>query len=182
MNKHEKSSQLQTSPIKPHKKTPELSQLESRSNSPKLFIYPEPLSASSPPAFPPTPRNYSKLMQNFRLKIQKSKIEARKFKRNLEDFNLVHTSNFIQKIRNELEAKIRSEKGKQFRSCSNTRNEGNMKKDKLKAILGPAVLKTNVVPIEFRKWNKRKDSNPECMIDFQKIDVNYVQGVMAGLY
>jgi hypothetical protein len=121
-------------------------------------------------------------MQNFRLKIKKSKIEARKFQRNLEDLNLVHTSNFIQKIRNELEAKVRNEKGKHFRSCSNTRNEVKLKKINLKGNLGPKVLRTNVVPIEFRKWNKRKDSNPECMVDFQKIDVNYVQGVIAGLY
>jgi hypothetical protein len=154
-------------------------QTPSRNNSPKMFLYPEAFEIKiSPKAFPKSPNNLSKLLGNLHSKFKNKKLELPSPQKHCSTAKKNQTPTFIEKIRLELEAKCPKSKIKHGRSLSQSKQNKKYQKPEKNS---PGTL-TLLNHLNIRNLHLRKDSFPECSIDFQKLDLPYAQNYLKSLY
>lgn len=156
----------------------ESSQTPSVSNSPKIFIYPDLFeSKNCLKAFPKSPNNISKLLNNLHNKFKKKKIDLPLPPKAQITPKKIQTPTFIEKIRLELEAKFPKSKIHHGRSLSQTKpNKKYQKPEK-----PTKVYESGTNYLYINNFKKRKESFPECSIDFQKLDLPYAHIYLKGL-
>lgn len=158
-------------------------QTPSGSNSPKMFKYPEIFETRNClKAFPKSPNNMAKLLTNLHSKFKKKKIDLPLPPKAQNTPKKIQTPTFIEKIRLELEAKFPKSKIHHGRSLSQTKHHKKFTKSEKNTEKTLKDYNSGTNYLYINNFNKRKDSLPECSIDFQRLDLPYAHNYIKGLY
>jgi hypothetical protein len=152
-----------------------------RIHSPKVFVNSELLQPKQiPHKYSHSPNNLSKLLNNLHSKIKKNKEQQngsnsavlKKFK------NKLATNSFIEKVRTELEGVLaRMNKKAHNRSLSDNYKGGKSvprRRPKVECN-NLVVIPAPIFPTSVKNFSLRKDSFPDCGVDFHRIDLPYAK-------